>query len=174
MKEMNRTYYLLWERTVAKREQNEKLCEDYIFRDGKWVSDKDRIVMDHLVGFDPSEPEDSPYRIGSTDVLMEMAEISEKDAIEIMNQQILYILKEIWKTKVTEAKAEWDRSPGWPAKLVKTNYALNGIKCTIYPSDVGLSSDPLDQGFMESIRNEIEADLREYGATDIYSCGFLD
>ena len=32
MKEMNRTYYLVWKRTVAKRKQREKLYEDYIFR----------------------------------------------------------------------------------------------------------------------------------------------
>ncbi len=37
--------------------------------------------MDHLVGYDPSEPEDSPYRFGSTDVLMEMDEISKEKAM---------------------------------------------------------------------------------------------
>ena len=89
MKETNITYYLVWERTVAKRERSEKLYEDYIFRDGKWLPDNEHIIMDHLAGYDPSEPEDSPYRIGSTSVLMEMEEISEQDAVEIMNRQSL-------------------------------------------------------------------------------------
>ena len=94
MKETNRTYYLVWERLVAKREESEKIYEDYIFRDGEWFPDNEHIIMDHLVGYDPSEPEDSPYRIGSTSVLMEMDEISEQDAVEIMNRQTLSIQKE--------------------------------------------------------------------------------
>ena len=49
---------------------------------------------------------------------------------------------------------KWDKEPKWPAKLVDTVFELNGIKYTIYFSDVGLSSDPWDQRFMESIQGE--------------------
>ena len=48
------------------------------------------MVMDHLVGYDPSEPEDSPYRFGSMSILMEMDEISEEKAILMMNNSFLY------------------------------------------------------------------------------------
>lgn len=87
MKEKSVHYYLIRDRIVAKREENEKHIKDYLFRDGKWVEDAGWVVMDHLVGYDPSEPEGSPYRFGSTDILMEMEEISEKDAMSLINQR---------------------------------------------------------------------------------------
>ena len=43
--------------------------------------------MDHLMGYDPSEPPDSPYAIGSTDVLDEIEEISKAKAIRIMEKE---------------------------------------------------------------------------------------
>ena len=81
------TYYLLWGWQVGKREESKHHCADYLFEDGKWVSDKEQVIMDHLVGFDPTEPEDSPYRIGSTSVLTEMEEISEQRAMRYINRQ---------------------------------------------------------------------------------------
>lgn len=170
----NSTYYLVRKTMVAKREECGNQYEDFLFIKGRWVPDKDHVIMDHLVGYDPCEPKDSPYRIGSTSVLSEMKEISEKKAIAIMKPQILSSMKELWKNKFKNEKTEWDKNPKWPAKLVKTEFKLHGIRYTIYPSDIGLSTDPWDQGFMESIQSDIEKDLKEYGATDIFSCGFLD
>lgn len=170
----NSTYYLVRKRMVAKREACRNRHNDYLFINGRWIPDKDHVIMDHLVGYDPCEPEDSPYRIGSTSVLLEMEEISEKKAIAIMNSQILSIMKALWRNKFKNEKAAWDKNPKWPAKLVKTTFKLHGIQYTIYPSDIGLSTDPWEQGFMESIQSNMEADLKEYGATDIFSCGFLD
>lgn len=80
MKDKNTTYYLIRGKTVAKREESEGFYRDYIYRDGGWIRDERSVVMDHLIGYDPSEPEDSPYRFGSTDILMEMDEISEEEA----------------------------------------------------------------------------------------------
>ena len=75
-------YYLIYDRLVGKREiYSDYHADDWLFRDGKWVPDAGYVIMDHLVGYDPSEPEDSPYRFGSTDVLMEMDEISEEKAL---------------------------------------------------------------------------------------------
>ncbi|MBQ5356411.1 MAG: hypothetical protein IIU08_11135, partial [Clostridia bacterium] len=37
----------------------------FLFQNAKWVPDENHVIMDLLVGFDPSEPEDSPYRFGS-------------------------------------------------------------------------------------------------------------
>ena len=90
MKEKNINYYLVWGKVVAKREKKDGIYEDYLFKSGKWVKDEEYVIMDHLMGFDPSEPEDSPYRIGSTSVLMEMDEISEETAVSLINQQILH------------------------------------------------------------------------------------
>ena len=75
MEEKNITYYLIRERILAKREAEGNHITDYLFRDGKWAEDSGHVVMDHLMGYDPSEPEGSPYRFGSTGILMEMEEI---------------------------------------------------------------------------------------------------
>lgn len=84
---MKVTYYLIRDRIVARRESNGDSVRDRIFVDGEWVDDPGHKIMDHLMGFDPSEPEGSPYRFGNTDVLMEMDEISEKDAKRIIDQK---------------------------------------------------------------------------------------
>ena len=174
MEEKKTVYYLIYDRVIAKRDKDGECDRDYIFREGKWVHDSDHVIMDHLVGYDPSEPEDSPYRFGSTSILMEMEEISFEQAIPIMNQQILDALKNKWKEEFAAQKEEWDKKPGWPAKLVETKFMLNGQKYSIFPSDIGFTDDCWDQGFMETIQSDIERDLKEYGAMNIYNLGFLD
>lgn len=97
-----------------------------------------------------------------------------KVSINKKNKQTLDLLKKLWANKFKEAKTKWDKKPGWPAKLVETRFTLNGIDYTISSTDIGLSDSNWDQGFMESIQNEIEKDLKVYGATSIVSRGFLD
>ena len=76
------TYYLIYGWLVGKRERFGKYeTKEWLFRDGRWVPDTEFEIMDHLMGYDPSEPPGSPYAIGSTDVLMEMDEISEEEAL---------------------------------------------------------------------------------------------
>ena len=174
MEEKKTVYYLIHDRVIAKREKDGDYNRDYILREGKWVVDSDHVIMDHLAGYDPSEPEDSPYRFGSTSVLMEMDEISLEQATLIINQQILDTLKDKWKVEFAAKKEEWDKKPGWPAKLVETKYTLNGLKYSLLPIDIGLTYDCWDQGFMETIQSDIEKDLKLYGATEIYNFGFLD
>lgn len=120
MEEKKTVYYLIHDRVIAKREKDGDYNRDYILREGKWVVDSDHVIMDHLAGYDPSEPEDSPYRFGSTSILMEMDEISLEQATLIINQQILDTLKDKWKVEFAAKKEEWDKKPGWPAKLVET------------------------------------------------------
>ena len=43
--------------------------------------------MDHLVGYDPSEPADSPYAIGNTSIIDEIEEISFDKAMRVINEQ---------------------------------------------------------------------------------------
>ena len=73
-----------------------------------------------------------------------------------------------------EKKAEWDKDPGWPAKLVETRFVLNGIEYTIQPQDLGLTDSCWDQGFMESFQGILRKDLEAAGATKVYNLGFLD
>lgn len=174
MKEKRVSYYLIRNRILAKRENDGKYDSDYLFRDGKWVKDFRHVIMNHLMGFDSSEPEDSPYRYGNTDILMEIDKISEEHAIPIMNQQILDFLKNKWKEEFAPKKEEWDKKPRWPAKLVKIKFSLHGVKYSLSPVDMGLMDDCWDQGFMEMIQPDISEDLEECGATDIYNIGFID
>ena len=41
----------------------------------KWVFDKNRKLLDRLIGFDSSEPPGSPYAFGNTDMLDSVEEI---------------------------------------------------------------------------------------------------
>ncbi len=97
MTEKDVIYYRVWRKVIAKRVNHKGHYDDYLFKSGKWVRDEEHVIMDHLMGFDPTEPDDSPYRIGNTGILMEMDEISEEKAISSINHQILAVLKKEWK-----------------------------------------------------------------------------
>ena len=57
-----------------------------------------------------------------------MHEIPREEAMKIITCQTLEFLKDMWKEKYAKEKADWDKKPGWPAKLVRTDYVLNGIE----------------------------------------------
>ena len=73
------TYYLILERQVGKREDGKY----YLFKDGKWEVDTENAIKDRLVGYDPSEPIDSPYRFGNGSVMDEIEKISCQRALEL-------------------------------------------------------------------------------------------
>ena len=97
---------------------------------------------------------------------------------EIMAKQLAErVVKRLclmWKLLFIEDKVEWDRNPGWPAKFVETTFKLYGQQFSLGPTDIGLSSDGWDQGFMETVQGTMEKDLKEVGATEIHSYGFID
>ncbi|MBR3004192.1 MAG: hypothetical protein IKH67_03895 [Lachnospiraceae bacterium] len=80
MKTKKTTYYLIRDRLVGKREKG----SDYLFRDGEWVPDERGVIMKRLIGFDPWEPEDSPYRFGSLSIMDDIEEISFEEAMKII------------------------------------------------------------------------------------------
>lgn len=79
-----------------------------------------------------------------------------------------------WAEEFADEKAAWDMSPGWPAKLVVTTFELGGSKHSIKPTDIGLTDDCWDQGFMESVQGRIARDLEAHGAVNVRNLGFLD
>ena len=83
-------------------------------------------------------------------------------------------LIEKWKKDLVPLKEEWDRKPGWPAKLVRTEFVLDGVWYEVRPEDLGLTDDCWDQGFMESYQKVMSDDLKACGATKICNMGFLD
>ena len=169
IKKMN--YHLLKDSgLVAKGYDNHQ----WIYHDLAWHKDTDGIVWGKLIGYDPSEPADSPYAIGSTSVMDEIEQISYEKAMHIIGEQIVDNLIHKWSEQFREQKEEWDRKPEWPAKLVETSFCLFDARITLKPEDLGLPKGPEDEGFMESIQKELEKDLAAVGATEIESSGFLD
>ena len=81
------TYYLIRDKIVGKRENCDACYRDYLFRDGRWEPDDKSVIMDHLMGYDPYEPDDSPYKVGSTSVMDEMEEIPEGRALALVGGQ---------------------------------------------------------------------------------------
>lgn len=58
------------------------LSQNYILKNGEWVIDNDCIVSDRLMGYDPYEDDDSPYKIGNITIMDEIEEISEEEFIK--------------------------------------------------------------------------------------------
>lgn len=170
MTEKQITYYLIEKCRLGKKEN----VAYYLFIDAEWVWDEKNLIMDHLMGYDTSEPVDSPYAIGNTSIIDEIEEISFDKAMRVINEQTTEFLIDKWKKDLVKEKAEWDKNPGWPAKLVKTEFMLNGIKYVIEPPDIGLTYGCWDQGLMEHFQGNMRKDLEKYGATEIWNEGFID
>lgn len=101
----------------------------------------------------------------------------ESDEEKMSRQLAEQVIKNLclkWELQFMEDKVEWDRNPGWPAKFVETTFKLYGQKFSLGPGDIGLTSDPWDQGFMEKVQGFMEKDLKEVGATEIRRFGFID
>ncbi|MBR2824856.1 MAG: hypothetical protein IKE51_01105 [Solobacterium sp.] len=165
-----RTYYLIEHRNlVGKKEVDERY---YLFHDGKWIRDNHSIILGYLMGYD--ETEDSFYRIGNTEIMDQIHVIPETEANKIMAKQVIEYLRNKWEEDFKEDYQKWQKNLGWPAKYVETRCVLYGEQVIFYPDDIGVSGDCWGEGFMELKQKEIEKDLREIGATNIVSYGFLD
>ena len=77
-------YYLILDRIVGKQEDGKY----YIFRNEQWEPDNENMIMDRLVGYDPSEPPGSPYGFGNGSVMAEMDEISYEEALKLIGGNI--------------------------------------------------------------------------------------
>ncbi len=80
----NATYYLIWDKIVGKQEEGKY----YIFKNEQWEPDNENMIMDRLVGYDPSEPPGSPYGFGNDSVMAEMDEISYEEAVKMIRGNI--------------------------------------------------------------------------------------
>ncbi len=78
-------YYLIRKRILGKKEGDNY----FLFKDAEWVNDEKNVIRDRLMGYDPFEPEDSPYAIGSTCVTDGIEEISSAQAKRIISDQTM-------------------------------------------------------------------------------------
>ena len=171
---MKTTYYLIRECLVGKREEEDGKYTDYLFLNGRWAFDGSMTILKYLMGFDETEPEDSPYAVGNSDIMDEIWEIPKEDAMKIITLQLFGFLKAKWKEELATKKEEWDQNPRWPAKFVKTSFEINGLKLDFYASDLPFEPGPWYEGFFESVQGIIEEDIRAYGGVITGSFGMLD
>ena len=78
----NTTYYLILNKQLGKEEDGKY----YLYTNGSWVPDTKSTILGRLMGFDPSEPADSPYAIGNMDIMDTIEPITEQQAREFINQ----------------------------------------------------------------------------------------
>ena len=74
----NTTYYLILNKQLGKEEDGKY----YLYTNGSWVPDTKSTILGRLMGFDPSEPADSPYSIGNMDIMDTIEVITEQQATE--------------------------------------------------------------------------------------------
>lgn len=61
--------------------------DNEIYKDGKWEPDINNLVSDRLMGYDPSEDDDSPYKIGNTEIMEEIEEITEQEFMKMIGKK---------------------------------------------------------------------------------------
>ena len=79
---MDVTYYLMYGSKLGKYDNGRYL----LYIDNQWVKDEDYVIFGMLNGYDPYEPEGSPYGWGSLSVMDNIEEISEEKALSLMKE----------------------------------------------------------------------------------------
>ena len=78
------TYYLIKNRILGKKIEEEDRTAYYLFQNESWVPDERLQIFMYQVGYDPTEPVESPYGIGNSDILDQIEEISLYQAAEFI------------------------------------------------------------------------------------------
>lgn len=75
-----RTYYYISDlNKVGKEEEFIPYIYDKI---RGWVVDQSNILIDRILGYEDTEPEDSTYRLGNLNMLDRITEITEEEALK--------------------------------------------------------------------------------------------
>lgn len=79
-------YLLMGPHLYVERDDQYKSIR-YSSSEGKWVNGNHEL-SDSRVGFDPSEPEDSPYRYGNASCMDDIIEVTKEEAEKFIDQKI--------------------------------------------------------------------------------------
>lgn len=82
MKNETKYYYIECLDVVGRK--SDKGYEIYDKEEG-WIPDKSSLIMDRLMGYDPTEDKDSPYAIGNSEIMGEIKEISKSEVTLLKN-----------------------------------------------------------------------------------------
>lgn len=79
---MDAVYYYMPDLDMVGKEEG---FIPYIYdkRNG-WIIDQFNVLTDRIVGYDGSEPKDSPYKIGNSDMMDSIREISKTEALKMI------------------------------------------------------------------------------------------
>lgn len=78
-----KTYFFIKDLNVVGKEED---YIPYLFdKEEGWKVDNDNILMDRLMGYDDSEEAGSPYRMGNSDMMSRVDEITEEEANKLIN-----------------------------------------------------------------------------------------
>ena len=77
-------YYLILEHIVGMRKNGIY----YLYEDGEWRVDERCMIMDRLMGYDPSEPPGSPFGIGNDSIMDEIEDITYEEAMELIGENV--------------------------------------------------------------------------------------
>lgn len=142
----------------------------YDFEKRKWVYDRKSIINDMLMGYDPGEPEGSPYGIGSTSVMDELEHITYETAMEMIGDISVQRLIEIWKKRYEGAEAKkGKKKPEGFARAENMMFCLYGTMYVLYAEDFGLKPLWYEEEFLASLKKEVAKDLKKIGAEEIRS-----
>ncbi len=78
----NVKFFLIYDRILGKEENGRY----FLYKNKQWILDGENVIIDHLMGYDPSESSDSPYGIGCTDIMNGIKEISDEKATELIGE----------------------------------------------------------------------------------------
>ena len=84
-------YYLILKNRLMCHLNNKTF--EYI--NGKWESTSYNEILGRLIGFDPTEPKNSPYAMGNGDIMAEIEEITKEQVVEKYGTDIIDDLKKL-------------------------------------------------------------------------------
>lgn len=79
------TYYY-WINDLKRLGKLEQFIPYLYDKENGWVNDNNHILMDRLWGYDATEPKDSPYAMGNTDMLNRIEGITLDKAMQLISE----------------------------------------------------------------------------------------
>ena len=99
---MNCKFYLV--------ENNRLFCvinnQTFELINNEWSNSSNNEIMDRILGYDSSEPSDSPYAIGNTDIMSSIKELTLEETIEKYGEKTIRKIKKVSKEAVLKYKAD--------------------------------------------------------------------
>ena len=82
-------------------ENNRLFCtcnnETFELKNNEWIKANNNEITERLMGYDSSEPSDSPYAIGNTDIMSSIKELTLEETIEKYGEKTIRKIKKISK-----------------------------------------------------------------------------